>query len=412
MKSIEALKLFPVWVEPSHLVSTARILMRGHGLKELAVCEAGKLVGYITSETLATLADNAPVREGVQPPAVVVPAAMSIRRVAELFLSEGVDFAPVLRDETFLGIVTSTMLLRELSRSWDPLTNLSWQDLLREWGVENLKRGREVTVIFIDLDDFGLYNKRFGHTVGDQVLRKVAAMLSECIDPDLEVLVRYGGDEFAIGTVRERVEAEMLSQLIKRRAKEVFVSESEEPVTFCVGIFGGKRSKERENDHYQSTLDNLINLASKDCLAQKELKERERPTGTKSAGSGRPAIIEHPGVKLVDVLADDQSPNSMTTVILSVGEGIVSGVSARMGGSTLDSIASATSKAVERAYPGTQIRIEEIRLAESAEGQRIATVTAQLTDTKGSRPVSGAATVADDLFFSVAAATLEAYNSR
>lgn len=412
MKTIDALKLLPVWVEPSHLVSTAQILMRGHGMKALAVCDAGKLVGTVTAEDLASLQGSAFVSEAMVPPTLVVKSGTSIRRVAEQFLEDGVDFAPVEREGTFLGIATSTMLLRELSRSWDPLTNLSWQDLLREWGVENLKRGREVTVIFIDLDDFGLYNKRFGHTVGDQVLRKVAAMLSECVDSEKEVLVRYGGDEFAIGTIRERQEAELLAEMIKRRVRDVFVNESEEPVTFCVGIYGGHRTKERENDHYQSTLDNLINLASKNCLAQKKLKESDSKTSAtserKQEGSMRSAKLRVDGPKLVDVLADEHSPNSMTTVILSIGDGIVSGVSARMGGSALESVASATGKAVERAFPGTQFRIEEIHLAES-EGRKIATVTAQVSDNSGSRPASGAVDVADDLYFSVAEATLEAY---
>ncbi len=412
MKTIDALKLLPVWVEPSHLVSTAQILMRGHGMKALAVLESGKLVGTVTAEALASLEGSALVSEAMEPPTLVVSANTSIRQVAEEFLEDGVDFAPVVRDGTFIGIATSTMLLRELSRSWDPLTNLSWQDLLREWGVDNLKRGREVTVIFIDLDDFGLYNKRYGHTVGDQVLRKVAAMLSECVDSEHEVLVRYGGDEFAIGTIRERQEAEMLSEMIKRRVRDVFVNESEEPVTFCVGLYGGHRTKERENDHYQSTLDNLINLASKNCLAQKQLKDREAmasaPAEAKALVSVRAAKLRADWPKLVDVLADEQSPNSMTTVILSIGEGIVSGVSARMGGSALESVASATGKAVERAFPGTQFRVEEIHLGETA-GQKIATVTAQVSDANGSRPASGAVNVADDLYFSVAEATLEAY---
>lgn len=415
MKTIEELKLLPVWVEPSHLVATAKILLRGHGVKALGVLDKGTLVGVISSEFLAGLEDHERIAEAVQPCEIVLEANMSVRQAAEEFLHNDVDFAPAVRDGTFIGVVTSTMLLRELNRSWDPLTNLSWQDLLREWGVDNLKRGREVTVVFIDLDDFGQYNKRFGHTVGDQILRSMAAMLSECIDTDKDVLVRYGGDEFAIGTIRERIEAEMLAEMIKRRVNDVFIKESKEPVTFCVGIFGGKRTKERENDHYQSTLDNLINLASKNCLAQKRRREAQ-PMQTAVASvrvlepePKAPSRAASSNVRLVDVLADEQAPNSFTTVNLSIGEDIVSGVSAKMGGSTLQSVATATGKAVEKAYPGSQLRIEDIHLGESNGGQKIVTVLAQLTDQKGSRAVSGAVAVADNLYSSVANATLEAF---
>lgn len=423
MKTVEELKVLPVWVEPNHLISTAKILLKGHGVKALGVVDEGNLLGVVTPESLAVHEDSEPVSKAMVASKLVIDAGFSVRQAAEAFLAEDVDFAPSIKDGAFLGIVTSTMLLRELNRSWDPLTNLSWQDLLREWGVDNLKRGREVTIIFIDLDDFGQYNKRYGHTVGDQVLRAIAQMLDECIDSEKDVLVRYGGDEFAIGSVRDRIEAEMLAEMIKRRVNDVFVKDSAEPVTFCVGIFGGKRTKERENDHYQSTLDNLINLASKDCLANKARKDlaaakvlapamavaasHEAAPATEPVRSAMKAAASD--VRLVDVLADDQSPNSMTTVILSVGEGIASGVSARMGGSTLQSVASATAKAVERAFTGSQLRIEDLHLGESPVGQRVATVSGHLTDTKGTRPVIGAVAVGENLYWSVAEATLEAF---
>ena len=160
-------------------------------------------------------------------------------------------------------------------------------------------------------------------------------------------------------------------------------------------------------------MDNLISNASKDCLAQKQRKDQAKPeAAAKAVVAAEPdERAEAVPVKLVEVLADEASPNSMTTVIVSVGESVVSGVSARLGGSVLESVAVATGKAVERAYPGTRFRLEDIQLAESREGKRVATVTAQVTNQQGSRPVSGAAAVNDDLYFSVAEATIEAFLS-
>ena len=86
-------------------------------------------------------------------------------------------------------------------------------------------------------------------------------------------------------------------------------------------------------------------------------------------------------------------------------------MSARLGGSALHSVAVAAGKAVERAYPGTRFRLDDIQLADTREGKRVATVTAEVTDAKGSRPVSGVASVEDDLYFSVAEATIEAFLS-
>ncbi|HWA82959.1 MAG TPA: GGDEF domain-containing protein, partial [Fimbriimonadaceae bacterium] len=196
------------------------------------------------------------------------------------FWQEDLDYIPVVQGDRFRGIITPNMLLKEMARSWDPLTGLSWSDRLREWGVENLKLGREITIIFIDLDDFGTYNKKYGHIVGDRVLRKVAEMIQEKIEPTLDLLVRYGGDEFAIGTIRDQAESLLLSRSLRDGMSHLRVAGSDEPVTFSIGVQGGKRTKERENVHYAATLDNLINLASKDSMAEKIAKKGPTPPAT------------------------------------------------------------------------------------------------------------------------------------
>jgi diguanylate cyclase (GGDEF)-like protein len=57
--------------------------------------------------------------------------------------------------------------------------------------------GRGLSVIFMDLDDFGEFNESFGHTMGDRVLRSVGMTLASAIALP-EIVARYGGDEFAI----------------------------------------------------------------------------------------------------------------------------------------------------------------------------------------------------------------------
>jgi diguanylate cyclase (GGDEF)-like protein/PAS domain S-box-containing protein len=67
---------------------------------------------------------------------------------------------------------------------------------LRE--VERANRfGRTLAAIMMDIDNFKDVNDKFGHAAGDQVLQTVSGILVENIRK-IDILGRYGGDEFAI----------------------------------------------------------------------------------------------------------------------------------------------------------------------------------------------------------------------
>ncbi len=57
------------------------------------------------------------------------------------------------------------------------------------------RRGKQLAVMFIDLDQFKAVNDSLGHAVGDDLLRSVAARFVSCMRSD-DVLARLGGDEF------------------------------------------------------------------------------------------------------------------------------------------------------------------------------------------------------------------------
>lgn len=59
------------------------------------------------------------------------------------------------------------------------------------------RRNRELSVLLIDVDDFKKINDQWGHPAGDEVLRRLGAILrTTCRLPDLPA--RYGGEEFVI----------------------------------------------------------------------------------------------------------------------------------------------------------------------------------------------------------------------
>ncbi|MGW4371750.1 diguanylate cyclase domain-containing protein [Nocardia takedensis] len=83
----------------------------------------------------------------------------------------------------------------------DPLTGLPNRRHLLE-RIETLAAGAgsgdRIGLCFVDLDGFKEVNDRYGHMVGDQVLRTVATLMADSLSIDGRLVARIGGDEFMV----------------------------------------------------------------------------------------------------------------------------------------------------------------------------------------------------------------------
>ena len=105
----------------------------------------------------------------------------------------------------------------------DPLTGLPNRLLLTdrlEHALSVLGRlDTQVALLFFDLDGFKEVNDTLGHSVGDSLLRAVAARMQSCLR-DGDTVARFGGDEFVILT--ESCESrEGLMRVAEKTIKEV-----------------------------------------------------------------------------------------------------------------------------------------------------------------------------------------------
>lgn len=96
-----------------------------------------------------------------------------------------------------------------------------------------------LSLIFIDVDDFGVLNKQYGHHVGDEILRSVVKRIKDQ-SRVTDIIARYGGEEFCIvllDTSREQAVsvAENIRKLI---ADEPFKIDEKRslPITLSGGI--------------------------------------------------------------------------------------------------------------------------------------------------------------------------------
>lgn len=83
----------------------------------------------------------------------------------------------------------------------DPLTGLynrlALTQQLNQAVAQCHRAGEQLSLLLIDADHFKTYNDRFGHQVGDDILRQLAKVI-RCTVRESDTAARYGGEEFVV----------------------------------------------------------------------------------------------------------------------------------------------------------------------------------------------------------------------
>jgi len=184
--------------------------------------------------TAGQLADNA-VKAGM----LSEPNAKSLTERLEESFSSGGDGAFVvdmLNERTFeftvqpmqnggIVVLVEDITERKIAEAkinhlarFDALTGLPNRTVLRdrmECALAQWQPDRMCAIHFIDLDQFKQVNDTLGHTRGDMLLEAVAERLRESIR-DVDVISRFGGDEFVVlqAPIKSLAESEALATRI------------------------------------------------------------------------------------------------------------------------------------------------------------------------------------------------------
>jgi diguanylate cyclase (GGDEF)-like protein len=137
----------------------------------------------------------------------------------------------------------------------DALTGLPNRTLILDRVEQMIVRARRnqtpVAALFVDLDNFKHINDTLGHSVGDQLLRAVAARL-EAVVRDIDALGRLGGDEFVVVAEGMSLAAgpELIAERLLGALKQPFKLKGAENtrlvVTASVGVAMGDRATAEE----------------------------------------------------------------------------------------------------------------------------------------------------------------------
>lgn len=120
---------------------------------------------------------------------------------------------------------------QELTRR-DDLTGLYNDRYFHQQLSDDLKAAKEtrtnISLLFMDLDNFKYVNDTMGHLAGSRTLAEVGRLLNDTLESDDVRIIRYGGDEFAmILPGKDRSEAARLAEKVRVAIQDaVFLSKS------------------------------------------------------------------------------------------------------------------------------------------------------------------------------------------
>jgi diguanylate cyclase (GGDEF)-like protein len=109
-----------------------------------------------------------------------------------------------------IAAIEAQKLAEQVQAAKDQLNHLAYHDVLTDLpnrillqdrltqAIELARRqGRQLAVMFMDLDRFKYINDSLGHAIGDQLLQSVAQQLEVCVRQS-DTISRQGGDEFVL----------------------------------------------------------------------------------------------------------------------------------------------------------------------------------------------------------------------
>jgi diguanylate cyclase (GGDEF)-like protein len=170
------------------------------------------------------------------------------RRIAGYLLVSGIDEHDrdkfgILAQEFMLGIKRAILYQRVQEMAiTDSLTGVFSRRYLMERFNEEVERSKKFNYNFsflmVDIDHFKGYNDRYGHLVGDAILKEVARAIKENIR-QIDLVGRYGGEEFSvILTETDRGGAEFAAERIRQaiEQKNIRVYDETLQATISIGI--------------------------------------------------------------------------------------------------------------------------------------------------------------------------------
>ncbi|MGD9159392.1 MAG: diguanylate cyclase [Desulfobacteraceae bacterium] len=162
-------------------------------------------------------------------------------------------------------IINERNLRKELNRLsiTDSLTELFNQRHFYFRLNDEIKRAKRqktsLAIMLMDLNDFKIYNDKYGHLAGDEVLREAGEIIRNSIRGGVDSGYRYGGDEFAVILIDADIE---IAKEIGNRIESAFIKKKKVTVSVGYSIY-----------EVDMNVKELIDIADKELYKSKQNKK-------------------------------------------------------------------------------------------------------------------------------------------
>ena len=157
---------------------------------------------------------------------------------------DGVDMSQLAKGSMVMDTI-SLAIERELNHRMavtDELTHLKNRDGLNEYLKNTIVpaagEDRPISILMCDIDHFKAVNDNYGHDAGDEVLKQVAAILSDNTRNGIDTAFRVGGEEMVCVLGCDTSQATDIAERIRGQIEGAMFmyQDTEIPVTVSIGV--------------------------------------------------------------------------------------------------------------------------------------------------------------------------------
>lgn len=250
-------------------VRIAQDFVVNKGIDFFPVVDEDNLIGILTYKHLIGVHSNRIVADAMSNTIISVPSSTPLWQAKDIFEKNNIDVILVIDDDALIGIISKTQLYTELGKHVDLLTGLYKSDFIYYYAKKLIENKQNAAVIFIDINNFGYIDKKYGHIQGDVILKEVALILQNNTHTDT-FLCRFGGDEFVVLAPYVTEDSISLAKiLLDKISKFVFSNGIRINASAGIAVNNGNLNSDIDSVVYE-----LINEAS---LASTTAKEKKCP---------------------------------------------------------------------------------------------------------------------------------------